>query len=142
MSAGRGVQHAEYNASPTKEVHFLQIWIHPDASGIDPGYEQKRFEEHDKRGKLALIASRDGAAGSVTVHQDVRVYAGLFDGAEHAEMSVAEGRKLYVHVARGSIEVGGTRLDAGDAILDDAPTALELRNGRDAEVLVFDLPSL
>jgi redox-sensitive bicupin YhaK (pirin superfamily) len=140
MTAGRGVQHAEFNGSPSETVHFLQIWIHPEAAGLDPGYEQKHFEAVEKRGRLRLIASRDAAEGSVTLHQDARVYAGLFDGAETAALAIAPGRRLYVHVARGSIDANGVMLEAGDALLDDAPAQLELRGGRDAEVLVFDLP--
>ena len=141
MSAGRGVQHAEYNASPTKDVHFLQIWLHPESNGIDPGYEQKHFDDDAKRGRLALIASRGGDDGSVIVHQDTRVYAGLFDGDETATLAPPPGRKLYVHVARGAIEANGAHLDAGDALMDDTPGKLELRRGRGAEVLVFDLPA-
>ena len=142
MSAGRGVQHSEFNASQAQPVHFLQIWIIPDVVGIAAEYEEKRFDEQDKRGRLRLIASRDGAAGSVRIHQDARVYAGLFDGAEQAALQVAANRLVYVHVARGRITANGEVLDAGDALkLSDEPS-LALTEGRAAEVLVFDLPSV
>jgi quercetin 2,3-dioxygenase len=140
MSAGTGVRHSEFNPSSDKGVHFLQIWILPQRSGIAPGYEEKRFDAADKRGKLRLIASPDGAQGSVSIHQDARVYAGLFDGPESAQLQVAPERLLYLHVARGSIEASGTRLDAGDALKLSQVEALALGNGRAAEVLLFDLP--
>ena len=140
MSAGTGVHHSEFNPSSHNGVHFLQIWIMPQRSGIAPGYEEKRFDAADKRGRLRLIASPDGAQGSVSIHQDARVYAGLFDGPESAQLQVAPERLLYVHVARGSIEVNGTRLDAGDALKLSQVEALALGNGRAAEVLLFDLP--
>jgi quercetin 2,3-dioxygenase len=140
MSAGRGVRHSEFNNEKSGVTHFLQIWIEPDVTGIEPSYEQKRFEAAEKRGRLRLIASADGASGSVRIHQDARVYAGLFDGAERAEQPLARGRKAYVHVARGEISVNGQALRAGDALkTDSGPIALE--RGRDAEVLVFDLPA-
>jgi quercetin 2,3-dioxygenase len=140
MSAGRGVQHSEFNASHERPVHFLQIWILPDVAGIPPEYEEKRFEEGDKRGRLRLIASPDGAAGSVRIRQDARLYAGLFDGAEQGVLSVAAGRLVYVHVARGSITANGEALEAGDALKLQDATELALTAGRAAEVLVFDLP--
>jgi redox-sensitive bicupin YhaK (pirin superfamily) len=140
MSAGSGVQHSEFNPSATQKVHFLQIWIKPDTLGIDPSYEQKRFPPEEKRGRLRLIASPDGADGSVRIHQDARVYAGLFDGEERASLSVAPGRRIYVHVALGSLEANETVLEAGDALKITQSTELALRNGRGAEVLVFDLP--
>jgi redox-sensitive bicupin YhaK (pirin superfamily) len=140
MSAGSGVQHSEFNPSPREPVHFLQIWILPSERNIAPGYEEKRFGAEEKRGRLRLIASPDGADGSVTVHQDVRVYAGLFDGKESAEFHVHGGRLVYLHVARGSLSANGTTLDAGDALRITDGAALELKSARDAEVLVFDLP--
>jgi redox-sensitive bicupin YhaK (pirin superfamily) len=140
MSAGTGVRHSEFNPSPTQAVHFLQIWIQPGSKGIAPSYEEKRFEAQQKRGRLRLIASATGAQESVTLHQDVNLYAGLFDGSESASLSLADGRKIYVHVARGSIEANGETLNAGDALQLTATKELELTNGRDAEVLVFDLP--
>lgn len=141
MSAGTGVRHSEFNPSDRELVHFLQIWIQPSEPGIEPSYEEKRFNADEKRGRLRLIASPDRADGSVLIHQDARVYVGLFDGEESAVLRVANGRKVYVHVARGSMTADDTPLDAGDALKLTDTTLLALRNGRDAEVLVFDLPS-
>ena len=139
MTAGTGVMHSEYNHQPDRPTHFLQIWIQPDRRGLAPGYEERRFEEHEKRGRLRLVASPDGADGSVTVHQSARLYAGLFDGDESARLALAPGRRAYVHVARGTVCVNGRTLSAGDAAkLVDEP-AVELDAGRGAEVLVFDL---
>jgi quercetin 2,3-dioxygenase len=140
MSAGTGVLHSEHNPSATEGVHFLQIWIKPARSGVQPGYEQKYFAPAEKRGKLRLIVSGDGAEGSVTMHQDARVYAGLFDGAEHASLEVPAGRRIYVHLVRGGLTVNGTRLAGGDALKLMGVNAIELGAGRDAEVLVFELP--
>ena len=139
MSAGTGVQHSEYNHAKAP-THFLQIWIEPDVQGIAPGYEEKHFPVADKRGKLKLVASADGAEGSVKVHQDAKLYAGLFDGAEAAQLTVAATRKVYVHVARGNIEVNGARLAAGDAAKLSGEPVVSLANGEKAEVLLFDLP--
>lgn len=141
MSAGRGVRHSEFNPSPASLVHFLQIWIHPNVEGIEPSYEEKRFTPEAKRGRLRLIASPDQSEGSVLIHQDARVYAGLLDGAETASLSVAQGRLIYVHVARGSVQANGVALEAGDALKLSETPQLQLQNGHDAEVLVFDLPS-
>ena len=140
MSAGKGVQHSEFNASKTEPVHFLQIWIMPEAIGIAPGYEQKHFAAAEKRGRLRLVAARDGRDGAVTIHQDAAVYAGLFDGNESAALELAPGRKAYVHVARGSITANGAALSAGDALKLSDVDAVKLERGQDAEVLVFDLP--
>jgi quercetin 2,3-dioxygenase len=140
MSAGTGVRHSEFNPSNTQAVHLLQIWIQPNAHGIPPSYEEKRFEAAEKRGRLRLIASPDSAEGSALIHQDARVYAGLFDGTETATLSIAPGRRLYVHLARGSVVANGTALDAGDALKIAGSPQLTLKNGRAAEVLVFDLP--
>jgi redox-sensitive bicupin YhaK (pirin superfamily) len=140
MSAGTGVRHSEFNHSSAQVTHFLQIWIEPNVQGIAPGYEEKRFEPADKRGRLRLVASPGGAEGSVTIHQDARVYAGLFDGDERATLDVAPGRRVYVHVARGEIDVDGKRLAAGDAAMITDADRIELAGGRDAEVLAFDLP--
>ena len=138
MSAGRGVLHSEFNHQEAGVTHFLQIWIEPSVTGIEPSYEQKRFGPEEKRGRLRLIASPDAAAGSVRIHQDARVYAGLFDDAERAEHVLAPGRKAYVHVARGSARVNGHVLTAGDALKTDAgPIVID--QGRAGEVLVFDL---
>jgi redox-sensitive bicupin YhaK (pirin superfamily) len=139
MSAGSGVRHSEFNENKTGVTHFLQIWIEPSVAGIAPSYEQKHFDAAAKRGRLRLIASPDGAEGSVTIHQDARVHAGLFDAAERADLALAPGRKAYVHVARGAIGVNGQRLGAGDALKTDERT-LVLAEGDQAEVLVFDLP--
>ncbi|MEA3192029.1 MAG: quercetin 2,3-dioxygenase [Betaproteobacteria bacterium] len=139
MSAGRGVQHSEFNNEKSGVTHLLQIWIEPNVSGIPPSYEQKHFSAADKRGRLRLIASPDGAEDSVTIHQDARVYAGLLDGAELASLSLGKGRLGYVHVARGSVTVNGKRLEAGDALKTDT-AQITLEGGKAAEVLVFDLP--
>jgi redox-sensitive bicupin YhaK (pirin superfamily) len=139
MSAGRGVQHSEFNHAPDQTTHFLQIWIEPNVTGIPASYEQKSFAEADKRGRLRLVAAPDGAQGSVTLHADARLYAGLFDGAEAATLPLPAGRKTYVHVVRGELQVNGQPLAAGDgAKLQDEPN-LTLAAGRDAEVLMFDL---
>jgi redox-sensitive bicupin YhaK (pirin superfamily) len=141
MSAGRGVRHSEFNPSPATLVHFLQIWIQPNVQGIEPSYEEKRFTPDEKRGRLRLIASPDQSEGSVLLHQDARVYAGLFDGAESASLNVASGRLIYVHVARGAIQANGAALEAGDALKLSETQQLQFQDGHDAEVLVFDLPS-
>ena len=141
MSAGRGVRHSEFNPSPASLVHFLQIWIQPNAEGIEPSYEEKRFGADEKRGRLRLIASPDQKDGSVLIHQDARVYAGLLDGAESASLKVAPGRLIYVHVARGAVQANDVALEAGDALKLSDTEQLQLKDGRDAEVLVFDLPS-
>jgi len=139
MSAGTGVMHSEYNPSATDAVHFLQIWIQPNVKSIAPSYEEKHFNPADKRGALKLIASPDGRDGSVTVHQDSLIFGGMFDGAERAEHVLAEGRLGYVHVARGEITINGQALVAGDALKTKGETKLVLENGRNAEVLLFDL---
>jgi quercetin 2,3-dioxygenase len=139
MSAGTGVMHSEYNHSPDQEMHFLQIWIEPNARGISPGYEEKRFNAEDKRGRLRLIASPDGREDSVTIHQDAKVYAGLFDGGESASMPIAAGRRAYLHVARGEITANGIKLQAGDGLKAVSEAQIDLTEGREAEVLLFDL---
>jgi hypothetical protein len=139
-SAGRGVLHSEFNGSHSQPVHFLQIWILPNVTGIAPEYEEKRFEPEDKRGHLRLIASPTGEQGSVTIHQDARVYVGLFAGDEQAALDVAPGRRVYLHVARGRITANGEALVAGDALKLTGEPALRLARGEDAEVLAFDLP--
>jgi hypothetical protein len=140
MSAGRGVQHSEFNNSHSKPVHFLQIWIQPNVMGIAPEYEEKRFEPEDKRGRLRLIASPDGTDGSVHIHQDARVYAGLFDGSQSGTLAVEPGRRIYVHLARGQLTANDEALAAGDALKLTQVTTLDLSRGSGAEVLVFDLP--
>jgi quercetin 2,3-dioxygenase len=141
MSAGTGVMHSERNPSATEPVHFLQIWIRPSSPGIAPSYEQKHFDDGQKRGKLRLVASQDGEQGAVSLHQDVKLYAGLFDGAQRATLSIGAARQAYVQVARGSLSLNDTRLDAGDALKISGGTTLEFHNGTSAEVLVFDLPA-
>jgi redox-sensitive bicupin YhaK (pirin superfamily) len=140
MSAGRGVTHSEFNASKEQLVHFLQIWIQPDALGIEPSYEQKNFAEVEKRGRLRLIASADSADGSVRIHQDARVYAGLFSGSEQAQFDVGKNRQIYVHVVRGAIKINEAELSTGDGIKLIDVTRLTLSQGQEAEVIVFDLP--
>ena len=139
MSAGTGVVHSEFNASDREPVHFLQIWIEPASRGIDPGYEEKRFEADSKRGRLRLIASPDGAEGSVTLHQDARLFAALVDGAEAVEHLLGTGRRAYVHVVRGEAEVNGERLAGGDAVKLAGVKQVRIANAKDAEVLLFDL---
>jgi len=139
MSAGRGVLHSEYNHSKEGQTHFLQIWIEPNERGIAPGYEQKHFDAAAKRGRLALVASNDAREGSVKIHQDASLYAGLFDGAESAVHALAPGRRAYVHVARGTITVNGQALSTGDALMAEDTEQIALENGAGAEVLLFDL---
>jgi redox-sensitive bicupin YhaK (pirin superfamily) len=142
MSAGIGVQHSEFNYSETGTTHFLQIWIIPDKQGVAPSYEEKRFAAEEKQGRLRLVVSPDGADGSISIHQDARLYAGLFDGDEAAELRLAEGRLGYVHVARGKVTVNGRTLSAGDALLYEGEPLVSVGQGIGAEVLVFDLPPL
>ena len=141
MSAGRGVTHSEYNHERDRVTHFLQIWIVPKFTGIPPSYEQKAFPESDKRGRLRLVASPDGADGSVTIHQDARLYAGLFESDEAAELALAPGRLGYVHVVKGAAVVNGRELTAGDALLYADEEAVRIERGSGAELLVFDLPA-
>jgi redox-sensitive bicupin YhaK (pirin superfamily) len=140
MSAGTGVRHSEFNPDPKQPVHFLQIWIQPAASNIEPSYEEKRFSPQEKRGRLRLIVSPDRADGSLLIHQDAKLYAGLFTGDERADFETAPGRRSYLHVARGALTANGTSLTAGDALRISNGAALRLSEARDAEVLVFDLP--
>ena len=140
MSAGRGVMHSEFNHAPDQTTHFLQIWILPDALGLEPSYEQKHFSAADKRGRLRLVAAPKGSGeGAVQLHADARLYAGLFDGAESAQLALAPQRKAYVQVLRGDIQVNGLALQAGDAVQVLDESSLTLDHGRGAEVLVFDL---
>jgi redox-sensitive bicupin YhaK (pirin superfamily) len=143
MSAGTGVVHSEANPSKSERVRFLQIWIEPERRGLPPGYEQKRFDESERRGRLRLVASRDGRDGSVTVHQDVSLYAGLLGAGERASIAIAAGRRAWVQVARGSVVVNGQTLGQGDGagIEIEGPGEREVSvEGRDtSEVLVFDL---
>ncbi|MDA1118235.1 MAG: pirin family protein [Proteobacteria bacterium] len=140
MSAGHGVRHSEFNHDQAQAVHFLQIWIAPDVAGIEPSYEQKHFDAAAKRGRLRLIASPDGAEGSVRIQQDARLYAALLDGAERAEHALAPRRMAYVHLARGKLQVNGHSLGAGDALKLGAAHDIAFERGEGAEVLLFDLP--
>jgi redox-sensitive bicupin YhaK (pirin superfamily) len=139
MSAGRGISHSEFNHAEDSVTHFLQIWIQPNVSGIEPGYEQKSFADADKRGKLRLVASPDGTEGSVTIHADARLFAGLFEAGEEARLVLNPKRKTYVQLIRGELHVNGQLLKAGDAAKLEAESALHLTTGQVAEVLVFDL---
>ncbi len=139
MSAGTGVLHSEMNPSPTHPVHFLQIWLLPAQRGIKPSYEQKRFEEAEKRGRLRLVASSDGREGSITVNQDADLYAGLFAAGEGTTVELRPGRHAWVQVARGDISLNDEPLGAGDGAAVSEETALTLTARSDAEVLVFDL---
>ncbi|WP_322042916.1 pirin family protein [Paraburkholderia sp. J67] len=139
MSAGTGVMHSEFNASKDEEAHLLQIWLLPTERGGAPGYEEKRFDDADKRGRLRVIASPDGRDGSVTVQTDASIHAALIDGDERADYALAAGRRAYVHVARGTLEINGERLNAGDAAMIDAEATVTLAHGEQAEVLLFDV---
>lgn len=139
MSAGSGVRHSEFNHAKNQTTHFLQIWIQPNVTGIPPSYEEKNFSEEDKRGRLRLIASSDGEDGSVLIHQDAKLYAGLFDGAETASLAIATGRLAYIHVARGAVTVNGVELKTGDALKLSDVSTVDISDGQQAEVLVFDL---
>lgn len=139
MSAGSGVRHSEFNHAKDQTTHFLQIWIQPNVTGIPPSYEEKNFTAEEKRGRLRLIASSDGEDGSVLIHQDAKLYAGLFDGAETASLNIAAGRLAYVHVARGTVTVNGVTLKNGDALKVSDTATIEIGDGQAAEVLVFDL---
>lgn len=139
MSAGSGVHHSEYNHSTTEPVHFLQIWLLPRSPGGPPSYAQQHFSEADKRGQLCCIAAGTPQGRAVPVQQDVTLYAGLFDGAETATLSLATGRRAYVHLARGELVVNGQLLQAGDALMVEEETQLTCSHGKQAEVLAFDL---
>jgi len=141
MSAGTGVVHSEYNASPDAQVHFLQIWLLPQERGIRPGYEQKMFSDADKRGKLVLVASPDGRDGSLTIHADAQVYAGILANGDRATVGLASGRGAWIHVARGTVRVNGQELAEGDgAAIEDLKTVeFEGVDQGHGEVLVFDL---
>jgi hypothetical protein len=139
MSAGKGVQHSEFNQSKEGVTHFLQIWIEPNVAGIAPSYEQKHFDAASKRGKLRLLASPDGRDASVTMHQDAFLYAALLDGADRIVHTLRSGRRAYLHVARGTVTANGRPLEAGDALKAVDTSELVLEQGKDAEVLLFDL---
>jgi redox-sensitive bicupin YhaK (pirin superfamily) len=139
MSAGSGVTHSEFNGSRDEPVHFLQIWIMPEARSLQPGYEQKNFSRQERQGKFKVVAARDGADGAVVVHQDLKLLAGLFAEGERAKYALSPGRHAWLHVARGKVRVSGVELEAGDALQVSDEAGLELTGVRDAEVLLFDL---
>ena len=139
MSAGTGVQHSEFNHAPNETTHFLQIWIEPNVLGVAPSYEQKTFAVAEKQGQLRLVASPNGAHGSVKLHADARLYAGLLTGEQSAGLALDPARKAYVHLVRGSLDVNGQKLTTGDAALFSSEKQMNLTGGIDAEVLVFDL---
>ena len=139
MSAGTGVRHSEFNASETEPVHFLQIWIIPERAGLPSGYEQKFFGEDEKRGKLRLVASPDGADGSVRIRQDVRLFATILDAGSSVSHAVAPGRKAWLHVVKGTAELNGRTLDAGDGVAIEGDERLTLSSKEQGEVLLFDM---
>lgn len=139
MTAGTGVRHSEFNHSKSELVHFLQIWVLPESEGLEPGYEQKTFSEADKRGALRLIGSREGREGSVTIHQDVDVYAACLGEADEVTHRLAAGRRAWVQLARGRAEVNGTPLEAGDGVGLADQSLVALRGVSEAEVLLFDM---
>jgi redox-sensitive bicupin YhaK (pirin superfamily) len=140
MSAGTGVRHSEANPSASEPLHLLQIWIEPSRAGIAPGYEQKAFADADKRGRLRLVASPDGAEGSVTIHQDARVYSTLLGPGDKVTHRLAPGRHAWLHVARGTLVLNGHRLAQGDGAAISEEPALTLTGESDTEALLFDLP--
>jgi redox-sensitive bicupin YhaK (pirin superfamily) len=140
MSAGTGVQHSEFNPSPLEEVHFLQIWIMPNQSGLKPGYQQKYFPAEAKRGCWCLLASPDAAQGSLLLHQDARVLAALLDGEERLSYSMTPGRQVYLHVARGTVKAANMQLAAGDALMISDETAINLEGAVDADYCCLTCP--
>ncbi len=140
MSAGTGVMHSEFNASEKNPAHLLQIWIMPDQGSIPPGYEEKNFSREGKIGRLRLVASPDAEDGAVKIHQDARLYVGLFDGDQQASLALQKNRLAYVHLARGELTVNGIAMQTGDALKLKSEELLSMEQGRQAEVLVFDLP--
>jgi len=139
MSAGTGVLHSEYNPSASQGVHFLQIWLLPDRAGHLPSYEQKSFTAEDRAGGLRLVASPDGRDGSVTIHQDAKLFAGTFSDGQRARYELGPGRYAWVHVARGTVDVQGETLNAGDAAAIDQGGPIDVRGTSGGEVLLFDL---
>jgi redox-sensitive bicupin YhaK (pirin superfamily) len=140
MSAGSGIRHSEYNASRVDPVHFLQVWIQPDVLNVAPDYQQLHFPDGERRGRLRLVASPDGAQGSLSIRQDARIHSALLDAGDSVGIELAPGRKAWVQVARGVVELNGTRLAEGDGAAVQAEASLSLRALQAAEVLVFDLP--
>jgi redox-sensitive bicupin YhaK (pirin superfamily) len=139
MSAGTGVTHSEFNASDAEPVHFLQIWVVPEREGLKPGYEQKAFADEEKRGRLRLVGSRDGRDDSVTIHQDVDIYATLLGEGDSVSHALAEGRKGWIHLAQGSAALNDEQLQAGDGVAVEGPATITLTGTSEAEVLLFDM---
>jgi redox-sensitive bicupin YhaK (pirin superfamily) len=140
MSAGTGVTHSEFNGSPRDDLHFLQMWIIPARRGTRPRYEQREYPPAQRRGRLLLVAAPDGRDGALTIGQDVRLFAGLLDGAERVTHALAPGRSAWLHVARGSIALNGERLRAGDGVAIVGERSLDLEHGERAELVLWDLP--
>jgi quercetin 2,3-dioxygenase len=139
MSAGTGVTHSEYNPSKAEELHLLQIWILPDRRGHQPGYEQKEIGDAEKHGRLRLIASPDGRDGSVSIHQDARLYAGILQDGKPIAVTLTPGRKGYLQVVKGAVNVNGVALETGDGARIAEESALEIGGHEESEVLLFDL---
>ena len=139
MTAGTGVLHSEFNHSQEKELHLLQIWIYPEKTGLEPSYEQIRFSREEKLNRLRLVGSRDGRDGSVTIHQDVNLYASVLEQDNDVSLDVGDDRKVFVQIIRGDIAVNGQALSAGDGAQIEGERALEISAGSDAEFLVFDM---
>jgi redox-sensitive bicupin YhaK (pirin superfamily) len=141
VSAGTGINHTEFNTSASQDAHLLYICIKPTQSGLTPAYEQKHFAAEEKRGRLRLLASPDGEDGSVVVHQDARIYGGLFHEAERVELELPKNRRAFLHVVRGSIAVNETRLNVGDGVKISPPDGVMLQHGSEADIIMFDLPA-
>ncbi len=139
MSAGTGIRHSEFNASDTEPVHFLQIWVLPEENGLQPSYEQKSFTTEERRGRLRLVGSHDGRDGSVTIHQDVNLYATLLSEDDSVSHELINGRKGWVQVARGSVVLNDEPLYSGDGVAIEGPATITLTGGSEAEVLLFDM---
>jgi redox-sensitive bicupin YhaK (pirin superfamily) len=139
MSAGTGVTHSEFNYAKDQTTHFLQIWIQPKFTGIQPGYDQKTIPAAEKNGKLRLLASPDGTDNSITINADAKLYAGTFDGDQEATLAINPNRKAYVHLIKGTIAVNGLPLSGGDAVMIAVESTIHLSHAEQAEVLVFDL---
>ena len=140
ISAGTGIRHSEFNASQDEEVHFLQIWLLPNRTGVEPGYAQKHFPPEERRGRLALLVSPDGRDGSISSHQDALFYGTLLASGKAVEHALESGRRAYIHVARGAISVNGEALSSGDGARIEELEQIRIEGRDDAEVLLFDLP--
>jgi quercetin 2,3-dioxygenase len=140
MSAGTGVRHSEFNPSPTAPLHLLQIWIEPSRTGVEPSYEEKAFSDDDKRNRLRLVASPDGRDGSVTIHQDARVYAAVIETGREVAYPLGAGRRAWLQVARGGVKVNGQELEQGDGAAINDERALTVIGKERAEIILFDLP--